>query len=224
MLIWNWKTLSGHRVPRDSICTLTSALYSFVHIKKIKTEYVYWPCMKILILSEYNDKKRHVSYHAMLIVLRPSLPAVLETCRYNLLLCVQGASGILYNIVCESCWQTPSIKLVELNQLQEVIEFGHATVQRITNWISQWVKHLQKNKMAKWTFLSPSEETLSVSMIDGKMWSIYGMITLKEQHVPLPLYPPQIPHVQHHNPYPLRFVVYKAALGQATTAGTKILP
>jgi len=89
--------------------------------------------MKILILSEYNDKKRHVSCHAMLIVLQPALPAVLETCRYNLLLCVQRASGILHNIVCESCWQTSSIKLVELNQLQEVIEFGHATVQRITN-------------------------------------------------------------------------------------------
>lgn len=89
--------------------------------------------MKILILSEYNDKKRHVSYHAKLIVLQPALPAMLETCWYNLLLCVQRASGILHNVVCESCWQAPSIKLVELNQLQEVIEFGHATVQRITN-------------------------------------------------------------------------------------------
>jgi hypothetical protein len=81
-----------------------------------------------------------------LIVLQPALPAMLKTCRYNLFLCVQWASGILNNIVCESCWQTPSIQLVELNQLQEVIEFGHATVQRITHWISQWVKHLQKNK------------------------------------------------------------------------------
>lgn len=89
--------------------------------------------MKILILSEYNDKNRHVSYHATLIVLNPALPAVLETCWYNLLLCVQWTGGILHNIVCESCWQTPSIQLVELNQLQEVIEFGHATVQRITH-------------------------------------------------------------------------------------------
>lgn len=89
--------------------------------------------MKILILSEYNDKNRHVSYHAMLIVLQLALPAALETCRYNLLLRVQRASGILHNIVGESSWQTPSIKLVELNQLQKVIEFGHATVQRITN-------------------------------------------------------------------------------------------
>ena len=50
------------------------------------------------------------------------------------------------------------------------------------------------------------------------------MVTEKEQHVPLPLCPPQILHVQPHNPYPLRFVVYKVALGEVTTAGTKILP
>jgi hypothetical protein len=68
----------------------------------------------------------------MLIVLQPAQPAMLETCRYNLFLCVQWASWILHNIMCESCWQTPSIQLVELNQLQEVIEFGHAAVQRIT--------------------------------------------------------------------------------------------
>ena len=61
-------------------------------------------------------------------------------------------------------------------------------------------------------------------MIDGWIWSIYGMVTEKEQHVPLPLYPPQIPYVLPHNPYPLRFVVYKVALGQVTTAGTKTLP
>jgi len=50
------------------------------------------------------------------------------------------------------------------------------------------------------------------------------MVTEKEEYVPLPLYPPQIPHVQPHNPYPFRSVVYKVALGQVTTADTKILP
>jgi hypothetical protein len=73
------------------------------------------------------------------------LSAVSETCWYDLLLCIQWAGGILHNIVCESCWQTPSIQLVELYQLKEVIEFCHTAVQRITYCIPQWIQHLCKH-------------------------------------------------------------------------------